>query len=382
MRIHTIASIALAVTALTIAGVAPASATASSRPLCPTLPGQARCLSWYSPGAARSQDDPSVGLGATDLESAYNVPITRNSTALVAVSIAFDAPNLEQDLNVYRAQYGLGACTAANGCLTKVNQQGQASPLPPLGGTWEVEETLDVSMISAACPHCRVLVVEGDTPSPEDLAATETTAVSLGAQVVTNSYGIGETGSTVQYAAAYNHPGHVIVASSGDAGYGPGSFPAVLSSVTSVGGTVLAKADNARGWTESAWQQSSSACSAYVAKPSWQHDSHCGGRTVADVSAVADQIAIYNTDFGGWLPIGGTSASAPFVAGLYGLAGNAATVKPGQQYTHTASLFDVTSGNNDIRENGGACGNDYLCVAGKGYDAPTGLGSPNGIGAF
>jgi hypothetical protein len=103
---------------------------------------------------------------------------------------------------------------------------------------------------------------------------------------------------------------------------------------------------------------------------------------VADVSAAAEQIAIYNTDQGGWLPVAGTSASSPFVAGVYGLAGNASTVRPGYEYAHTSGLFDVTSGNNDFRENGGACGNDYLCVSDVGYDGPTGLGSPNGIGAF
>ncbi|HEX4221421.1 MAG TPA: S8 family serine peptidase, partial [Pseudonocardiaceae bacterium] len=370
--------------ALTVTGLATAPASASvgtSRPVCPTVPGLAHCLTWYTPGTARALDT-SVGLGATDLESAYALPVNDYSNALIAVSIAYDAPNLEHDLNVYRTQYGLGPCTAANGCLTKVNQQGKAGPLPPLNLNWEVEETLDVSMISAACPHCRILAVEGNSPTPQDLAETENTAVALGAQVVTNSYGIGETGSEVQLAAAYNHPGHVIVASSGDAGYGPTGFPAALPSVTAVGGTVLTKADNTRGWTEAAWLDSSSGCSAYQAKPAWQHDKDCSTRTVADVSAAAQQIAIYNTDQGGWLPVNGTSASSPFIAGVYGLAGNASSTKPGYAYAHTSALYDVTSGNNDPRENGGACGNDYLCVSDVGYDGPTGLGSPNGIGAF
>jgi subtilase family serine protease len=382
MRIRTIASIALAcaVAALTVAAPAFA-APATARPLCASVAGQDRCLTWYTPGTARASDD-SVGLGATDLESAYKLPVANNSNTLVAVSIAFDAPNLEQDLNTYRTQYGLGACTIASGCLTKVNQTGAASPLPAPEAGWEVEETLDVSMISAACPHCRILVVEGNTPSPDDLAATENTAVALGAQVVSNSYGGGEWGGDAQQAAAYNHPGHVIVASSGDGGYGPTGFPAALPSVTAVGGTVLTKADNARGWSESAWQLSSSGCSAYNRKPSWQHDTDCPTRTVADVSAAAQQIAIYNTDQGGWLPVNGTSASAPFVAGIYGLAGNATTVKPGYEYAHTSALFDVTSGTNDFRENGGACGNDYLCTSVAGYDGPTGLGTPNGTGAF
>lgn len=383
MRIRTIAASACAVAALALSGVAtPASASAATfRPLCPAVPGQTHCLTLYAPGTARAQDD-SVGLGATDLESAYQIPISKTSNALVAVSIAFDAPNLEHDLNVYRGQYGLGPCTIANGCLTKVNQEGQTSPLPAMDFSWELEETLDVSMISAACPHCRILVVEGNSPANADLDATENTAVALGAQVVSNSYGRTETGSDSQDAPAYTHPGHMIVVSSGDLGYGQGIFPAALPSVTAVGGTVLSKADNARGWTETAWGASSSGCSAYDKKPSWQHDKDCPNRTVADVSAAAQGIAVYNTDWGGWLPVAGTSASAPFIAGVYGLAGNATTVKPGNEYAHTASLNDVTTGNNDPRENGGACENDYLCVAGTGYDGPTGLGTPNGIGAF
>ena len=121
-----------------------------------------------------------------------------------------------------------------------------------------------------------------------------------------------------------------------------------------------------------------------MAKPSWQHDKNCPGRTVADVSAVADNLAIYNKDWGGWVLVGGTSASSPVIAGIYGLAGNAAKVKPGYAYAHAKDLFDVVSGNNDwFFGNGGAsCGKDYLCVAKPGYDAPTGLGTPNGLGAF
>ena len=107
------------------------------------------------------------------------------------------------------------------------------------------------------------------------------------------------------------------------------------------------------------------------------------------MAAVAANIAIYDTSlpqsFGGpWFTIEGTSASAPLIAGVYGLAGNAATVRPGFEYAHASALFDVTRGNNDwfSGAGGASCGHDYLCVAKKGYDAPTGLGSPDGIGAF
>ena len=131
------------------------------------------------------------------------------------------------------------------------------------------------------------------------------------------------------------------------------------------------------------WRRGSG-CSAYTAKPSWQHDHACPGRTVADVAAVAWNIPIYNKIWGGWVTVGGTSVSAPLVAGIYGLAGNASSIRPGYEYRHAAALFDVAHGNNawfDPQPKV-VCGDSYLCVARKGYDAPTGLGTPDGIGAF
>jgi len=119
---------------------------------------------------------------------------------------------------------------------------------------WAIESTLDVSMVSAACPSCRILVVEGDTPKFADLAETEDTAVRLGAKVVSNSYGAREGGAPLAYASHYQHPGVTVVASSGDSGFTAASYPAVLASTVAVGGTSLAEdPDSARGWTESAW---------------------------------------------------------------------------------------------------------------------------------
>jgi hypothetical protein len=81
--------------------------------------------------------------------------------------------------------------------------------------------------------------------------------------------------------------------------------------------------------------------------------------------------------------VGGTSVSAPLIAGIYGLAGNASTLPLGYAYSHPRDLFDVTRGSNAwFVPSKYACGNDYLCVAKKGYDAPTGLGTPDGIKAF
>ena len=414
MRISRIAIAAGA--ALTVAGTltaavpAAAAAAPSMRRACPVVrPNTPRCLTLYAPQTAvnRALAEQAAGtrvpaalttpkgVGATTIESAYKLPVTRGGKGqTVAIVDAFSTPHLASDLAVYRKQYGLPPCTTASGCLRIVNQQGKTSPLPhpdPFG--WGVEETLDVSMVSAACPLCKIVIVEGKNPSFANLAAAENTAVRLGAKVISNSYNARESGFTQAYAKAYNQPGHVIVASSGDFGYTAALFPANLASVTAAAGTQLSRASNARGWTETVWNNglgaSGSGCSAYVPKPAWQHDPHCPGRTVADVAAVATDIPIYDSsipkNFGGpWLTVSGTSAASPLIAGVYGLAGNATTVKPGNEYAHASSLFDVTKGNNDWFNNahGKSCGFDYLCVAKKGYDAPTGLGSPDGIGAF
>jgi subtilase family serine protease len=333
------------------------------------------------------------GWGATDIEAAYKLPVSQDQHATVAVVIPFSAPHLAADLGAYRSQYGLPTCTTASGCLRVVNQRGKPSPLPASGvdSGWALNETLDVSMVSAACPLCKILVVESSQPTFADLATAEDTAARLGAVVISNSYEAGESGLDMRYAKAYDHPGHTIVASSGDTGFTYAEFPANLATVTAVGGTELARARGARGWAERVWYSgqgaSGSGCSAYVAKPAWQHDPHCLMRTVTDVSAVADNIAIYYSSLprgGPWLLVDGTEAAAPLIAGVYGLASNAGTITPGYPYAHPGGLFDVTKGNNDWLNgsHGATCGHDYLCVAKKGYDAPTGLGTPDGTSAF
>jgi hypothetical protein len=382
----------------------PAAASPRSGPVmrvaCPAARrGYDRCFTLYRPettvnraiaaGLTGSASQPK-GWGPRALEAAYNLPVARSSDQAVALSIAFDTPKLGQYLALYRKHYGLPPCTTANGCFRKVNQQGQASPLPRSGvhTGWDLEATLDVSMISAACPRCKILVVEAKNPSIVNLAATENTAVRLGADVVSNSYGSRETGFSQTVASAYDHPRHTLVVSSGDFGFTAAQSPANLATVTAVGGTRLSRAHNARGWSETVWNQSygasGSGCSAYVAKPGWQHDQHCPGRTVADISAVATNVPIYNANYGGWITVAGTSISAPLVAGIYGLAGNASTAGgPARLYRHTSHLFDVTTGNNALFSRPGqACGDDYLCAAKQGYDAPTGLGTPDGTGAF
>jgi subtilase family serine protease len=324
------------------------------------------------------------GYGPADLRSAYGLPATGGAAETIGIVDAGDSPTAEADLAVYRATYGLPPCTTANGCFRKVNQRGDAGPLPPVSGTWPVEIALDLDLASAACAQCKILLVEGDDPAVDALGIAVDTAVRLGATVVSNSYGIGESNAIGDFAAYYDHPGVAMVASTGDEGFTVPNAPAVYGNVIAVGGTSLAKAGNARGWTETAWSGATSGCSAWVAKPAWQADPNCPGRTVADVSAVADPKtgpAVYETTIEpGWTVIGGTSASSPFIAGVIALAGHHDQYPDASRlYAHAAELNDTVGGGNVKDEE---CGGDYLCTATPGYDGPTGNGTPNGLAAF
>jgi hypothetical protein len=386
-------------TALAAAATGTATATASIRPPCTVArPRTQQCFLAYRPQTAvnraiamgrRGPASHPKGWSPQALESAYRLPTARQSDETVAVSIAYNTPHLGRFLSTYRKHYGLPPCTAASGCFRQVNQLGHASPLPTSGKNtgWDLEATLDVSMISAACPSCHIVVVEANNPGDTSLARTDGAAARLGAQVISNSYGGRENGFALGHRQAYIHPGHTIVASAGDLGFTAASFPADLASVVSVGGTTLTRSPSPRGWRERTWNDpigaGGSGCSAYVRKPSWQHDRHCPGRTVADVSAVAANVPIFEGTYGGWVTVEGTSISAPLIAGIYGLAGNGGRAGPRDLYQHVGSLFDVTRGNNAFFSSARvSCGDDYLCVARKGYDAPTGLGTPDGIGAF
>jgi subtilase family serine protease len=320
------------------------------------------------------------GYGPADLRSAYNLGAFSTATPTgpwVAVVDAYGYTNAEADLAVYRQTYGLPACTTANGCFKKVDQNG-GTKYPRDNTGWSQETALDLDMVSAACPNCRILLVEANSNSLDNLGAAVNRAAAMGAVAISNSYGAsefnGEAGYESQY---YQHPGIAVTVSSGDNGYGV-EFPAASQYVTAVGGTSLTRSGS--GWSETAWSGAGSGCSAYISKPSWQADGGCTNRTVADVSAVADPntgVAVYGPKTrrgAGWMIFGGTSASAPLIAAIYASNGGTATYGS-DPYNNPGGLRDVTSGSN------GTC-STYLCKAVTGYDGPTGLGTPNGTSSF
>jgi subtilase family serine protease len=319
-----------------------------------------------------------AGYGPADIRSAYALTSANSGGRWVAIVDAYNDPTAESDLGVYRSQYGLPACTTANGCFRKVNQAGGTS-YPSTNSGWATEISLDLDMVSAACPDCKILLVEASSASFANLGAAVNYAAGQGVAAISNSYG----GSDSSQMSAYDHPGIAITASTGDSGYGVES-PASFDSVVAVGGTSLKKASTSRGWTEAAWSGAGSGCSTLNAKPSWQTSAtQCDGKANADVSAVADPntgVAVYDSTRyqgrSGWQVYGGTSASSPIIASVYTMGGNLAGYPASYTWGHASGLNDVTTGSN------GSCPTAVWCQSGTGWDGPTGLGTPNGVGSF
>lgn len=330
-----------------------------------------------------STTPPPTGKTPADIQSAYNIAGLNPGGRTVAIVDAYGYPNLERDLGVYRAQFGLPACTVSNKCLTIMDQNG-GSKLPRFDAGWAGETALDVDAVSAACPGCKILVVQASTASLANLGtAVATAAKQPGVAAISNSYGGGDSADS-SYGAYYNHPGIAVTASTGDNGYTGSSYPSSSSYVTAVGGTSLVKDSSTRGWGESAWSGSGSGCSSVNAAltAAASFGTGCSKRASADVSAVADPqtgLSVYaptTSTASSWAQYGGTSLSSPLIAAMYALSGNtgnSSTLANSLPYSHTSSFNDVTAGST------GSCPTTQWCLAGTGWDGPTGVGSPNGV---
>jgi subtilase family serine protease len=166
-------------------------------------------------------------------------------------------------------------------------------------------------------------------------------------------------------------------------------FPADNPWVLAVGGTRLTlQGSNVQ--SEVAWQDSEGGVSRFYALPSYQQALPASAqsqlnnqRGVPDIAASADPsrgLAIYESGQG-WQVIGGTSASAPLLAGILSvgaqLAGhplgfvNPAVYKLGTSDKAAQDFRDITSGNNNQPEVGVQ---GYNATAG--WDPVTGFGAP------
>jgi hypothetical protein len=355
---------------------------------CPPSPSAATmsCLALVRtdvPGHLGLMTGAPAGFGPAQLASAYNLAsasASRGKGETVALVDAFDDPRAAADLATYRTQFGLPPCDKATGagCLTKASFSSGA-PLPRADKAWAAQESMDIDMVAAICPNCHTLLDESGLTFEPDLEGVPN------AKFV--SYGFAEPENPAFFnniSTFAQQDGVAIVVAAGDSGYGT-EYPASSQFVTAVGGTSLVQdAGSARGWTESAWSDTSSGCSTEQFQPSWQSgvSAGCPMREGNDVSAVADPetgVAFYDSyQSGGWGVGGGTNVASAIITAIYALAGTPTpgTYPSSYPYLDPGGLNDITAGAN------GTCSPSSLCTAGPGYDGPTGLGSPNGIAAF
>jgi subtilase family serine protease len=301
----------------------------------------------------------------------------------IAIVDAYDQPNIAHDLAVFDATFGL----AAPPSFTKVNQAG-GTAYPAANAGWGLEISLDVEWAHAIAPGARILLVEANSPNWSDLlTAINYARTRPGVSVVSMSFGSGEWSSESALDAYFTtpagHGGVTFVASSGDAGSaGAPNSPSVSRNVLAVGGTQLS-ADAAGNYLgETAWSGSGGGVSVYEAQPSYQRGvvtQTTTRRAVPDVSydgSAGSPFAVYDTGYGGWIEVYGSSAGAPQWAALVAIAGQgralagrgaldgATQALPMLYQLPAADFHDVTSGGN-----GGYS-------AGPGYDLVTGRGTP------
>ncbi|MGH3068324.1 MAG: S53 family peptidase [Streptosporangiaceae bacterium] len=368
----------------------------------PASPGVMQCsIVVHSQASVQAANKPaSVALSPGQLRSAYGLSQAAQASnkGTVAIVDAYNDWHATGDLAKYRSYYGLGACKESTRCLRVVNQKGTTAWYPKGNSGWAEEESLDLDMVSAICPKCKIILVESNSTTIGSLSAAEDTAVRLGAKFISNSWGGTEFSTQASYDSHFEHPGVAITVASGDYGYGV-QYPATSPDVTAVGGTTLWMKGKTRTeekvWNLGALDGTGSGCSALEPQQTWQsaapYDSGCANRVDNDVAADADPRtgpAVYDSYApsgsglrNGWQQLGGTSASSPVIAAVYALAspgGKPATASLPTQFPYqaTSGLRDITIGSD------GSCGGTYLCTAETGYDGPTGLGVPSGVNAF
>src|ERR1043165_943185 len=291
------------------------------KPVCPgpASPDSTHCHAWIlRPDASSSP----TGLSPARIKSAYSfsTSLTIGAGKTIAIVDAYDDPTAASDLAVFSSQYGLPACTTANGCFKKVNQTGGTS-YPRKDSGWSLEISLDVQWAHAIAPGAKILLVEAKTNSFTNLLAAEDYARAH-AQYVSNSWGGSEFSGENSYDSHFSQSGVSFFVSSGDAGL-PAEYPSASPNVISVGGTTL-HFSGGNFTSETGWREGGGGCSAsehptFAQSGVWGYAqvNVAGKRATPDVSLVGDPasgVSIYDSvkyqGQAGWFTIGGTSASS------------------------------------------------------------------------
>lgn len=311
-----------------------------------------------------------VGLGPDRIKSIYNYPTSASAGtgATIAIVVAFDAPTVENDLNVFSKQYGLPLCTTSNGCFKKVGAA-DVRRLPQPDPDWAVEASLDTQWAHAIAPGAKILLVEAQN----DTLASLMSAVDYAkdhANYVSMSWGTDEFRGQGKYNSDFTEDGVSFFASAGDSGLIP-TYPATAPGVIAVGGTSL-HFTNGVFASETGWIYGGGGCSIYESASTYQINTpgySCSGkRSTPDVSFNADPfsgVAIYDSTplvkggTFGWYQVGGTSLSAPVIAARAAITGTTLNAK--RLYSTTYTFRDIVIGGD-----GNSCAVGFDLCSGRG----------------
>jgi kumamolisin len=325
---------------------------------------------------------------------AYNLPANASGAGQTIGIIELGGGYRQADLTAYFKTLELPAPA-----ITAVSVNGGKNA-PSKASSADGEVMLDIEVAASVAPGAKVAVYFTPNTSQGFIDAI-TTAVhdtKNKPSVISISWGGPESTWTQQTMKALDAAcqsaaalGVTITVAAGDNGSSDGAkgnnvdFPASSPHVLACGGTKL----DANGativsevvWNELANQEGATGggVSNVFALPSWQANAHVpapsvstGGRGVPDVAGDADPTTGYTIRVDGETTvIGGTSAVAPLWAGLVAVANQqlgtqVGFIQPAIYAAKVASAFnDITQGNNGAFS------------AGPGWDACTGLGSPN-----
>ncbi len=317
-----------------------------------------------------------TGLSPSEIRSIYgfNALPENGSGQTIYIVDAYDAPNIQKDLQTFDNYYGL-----PNPTFTKSEPEGK----PQANSGWALEISLDVEWAHAIAPNAAIDLVEAASNSNANLYGAVNWAVTNGAHIVSMSWGGGDSSGESSYDSYFNHAGVTFLASAGDTG-GQVIYPSASPYVVSVGGTSLSLNGSGGLVSETAWSSGGGGVSQYEGAPGYQtsYGLSYSGRATPDVSYDADPnsgVSVYDSTryqgHSGWWQVGGTSAGAPQWAGLVALADQGRTSPLSSDsltssflYSAAATAYasnfrDITLGSNGY-------------PAGTGYDLATGLGSP------
>jgi hypothetical protein len=367
MAVTTTFSLAVAMVAVLPAGAAgpqrgPAfddDTPRAERACAATVPDEASCMAWISSDVASGQVTTlatPTGLSPAAIKAVYgwSTSMTAGTGKTVAIVDAYHDPTAASDLAVFSKQYGLPACTVANGCFTQVSQTG-TNRLPATNALWAFEISLDIQMVHAIAPGAKILLVEAKSANLSDLMIAEDYASSKAAYV-SNSWDTTESAAETTYDSHFTTPGVSYFVAAGDSGL-PALYPSSSPNVISVGGTTL----NFTGGvfsSETGWAQGGGGCSAFetasVAQAAFSQypQTACAGkRSTPDVSLVADPasgVSVYDStaynNQKGWFKVGGTSVGAPLWAARSAVAG--ALINASFLYGGAIPFRDIISGGN------------------------------------